>query len=805
MKTSLIRVYLFVLLSVCSGLLYAAAEQAAAIAQSLKQWNAELEQAAQTLANKDIDDGELKQLSEQLNGLRTDALAVSDDLAAQITPLQTELAALGPPPAKGAPKEPASLAAKRTSLNEQLAAIDGQTKELGLVISRTDDMLDQLSELRIRRFTQKIFTRGVSPLAPQIWQKGLPELQEKFASLNQQGTAWLAGETRETLTAELIHLTATLFVALAIVWPLSGWLSRKFGCTSAVQIPTYVELLRAALTVGFIRLLLPTSVTIAVYLVLAHDMLWTDAEQGVALCVLKALFMIILVSATSVAILAPSNGRWRLMPLNDNDARYVHKIILGLAWVFACDLVLDNWLSGVSMELTLLRKFWVGLLIAGLLLALLIRPQLWRMDIQHRRKISDKAGIWRAIRALMGILVLMIPVSAIAGYVALSRLLGTQIVLTGSLYILTSVVVALCNELIEEALNKETELGKKIRHHLELTEDGGELLLFWLKAAVNTVIYVGAILALLVIWGAGGEDISVWLYSVFFGFNIGGVTVSLSTLLIAITLFSAVLLLTRLCQRFLQQTFFPRTRIDLGIQHSIRASVGYIGFIIAAGLAVSTLGIDLSKLAIIAGALSVGIGFGLQNVVNNFVSGLILLIERPLKVGDWVVVNDKQGYVKNINVRATEIQTFDRAAVFIPNSTLISNPLLNWTHADKTGRVVLPVGVAYGSDTRKVEKILLEVADAHPAVMTVLAPSVLFKGFGDSSLNFELRAFVQDVDKVMKVSSDLCYEIDAAFKRENIEMPFPQQDVHWKDMARLETLVAKILQDKQVGQNDIQR
>ena len=173
-----------------------------------------------------------------------------------------------------------------------------------------------------------------------------------------------------------------------------------------------------------------------------------------------------------------------------------------------------------------------------------------------------------------------------------------------------------------------------------------------------------------------------------------------------------------------------------------------------------------------------------------------MLIERPIKVGDWVVVGDKQGYVQNIKVRATEILTFDRASVFIPNSDLISHPLLNWTHADKTGRVIVPVGVSYGTDTRKVHDILLEVAAAHPAIFRSPPPSVLFKGFGDSCLNFELRAFILEVDKVLAVSSDLCFEIDAAFRREGIEIPYPQQDVHWRDIDRLESLVEKILTEK---------
>lgn len=798
MKFEVFLACFFLLLSIFSGALCAQSSQERPIPKSLLQWNADLEQSSHAIASSNLDDEAFKHLREHLNELHNDALSARDKIASEVSHLHDELTALGPPPAKDAPGESTSIATKRKALNKQLTAVDGQVKEVDLVISRSDETLDQLSALRIHRFTQKIFSRGFSALAPEVWQRGIPDLQEKLSVVKNQFETWQSEETAESFKRELLHLTLTLLGILAVAWPFSRWFSQKFGRTTKEQIPTYVELFRAALAVTFVRILLPMSITVSAYLLLDYDLHWQGVAHNFAFSILKAFIMIILIAAVSRAILAPFRGRWRLMPLNDADANYVHKVILGLAWVFAVDLILDDWLSssGASLELIILRKFLVGLLIAGLLLALLVRRQLWRMDIQHRRKKSDKATIWRGLRALIGVLVLMIPVSAIAGYVALSRLLGTQIVLTGGLYILVGVVIALCTELIEELLSKETELGLKIRQNLELTDEGSELLVFWLKAAVNSVIYTSAILTLLVIWGAGGEDLNVWLYTALFGFNVAGVTISITTIFLAVALFSGILLLTRLLQRFLEHVILPRTRIDFGIQNSIRASVSYIGFIIAAGLAFSTLGIDLSKLAIIVGALSVGIGFGLQNVVNNFVSGLILLIERPIKVGDWIVVNDQQGYVKSINVRATEIQTFDRASVFIPNSNLISNPLLNWTHADKTGRIIIPVGVAYGTDTRKVQNILLEVASAHPAILKSLAPSVLFKGFGDSCLNFELRTCVQDVDKVSAISSDLCFEIDAAFRKEGIEIPYPQQDVHLRDIERLENLVAKILNEK---------
>ena len=792
------NLFLFLLLALCLSFAIKSAEtdHNKPISSLLLQWKADLQLANTTFSNPDLDTEALIHLREQLIEIRDSASDARNKINLEINSFQDQIITLSPPPVAGAPAESDSIS--RKSLNDRLAGLQEQLKQTDLVISGSDDTLKHLSVLQIQLFTKKIFSRGLSALNPKVWEKGIPEFCDKLIVVKNQFTVWQSAQTSQFIKSTFIHLTVTLLIIFVFIWTFSQWFSRIFGRTSKAQMPTYLELLRAALAFVFDRSLLLMSLTISGYLVLNHEFQWSESWHDFANAVVLALLMVILVVAVSRAMLAPFDNRWRLMPLNDADAIYVHKVIVGLAWVFAIDLVVKVWFdaNGASVELTILRQFWVGLFITVLLFALLMRRQLWRMDIQHRRKISNKSMIWRSLRALIAFLALMIPVSAIAGYVAFSRLLGTQIVLTGALYVLLSIFIALCNDLIEELLSKDAEIGDKIRHNLDLSEEGAEMLAFWLKAVATTVIYVCAILTLLVIWGAGGDDISTWLYSAFFGFKVAGVTFSISTLFLAILVLSGILLLTRLLQRFLERVILPRTRFDLGIQNSIRAAVGYIGFVLAAGMAISTLGIDLSKLAIIVGALSVGIGFGLQNIVNNFVSGLILLIERPIKLGDWVIVNDLQGYVKSINVRATEIQTFDQASVFIPNSNLISNPLLNWTHSDKTGRVVVPVGVAYGTDTHKVKNLLLESATAHSAVLNSMPPVVLFKGFGDSCLNFELRVFVKDISKMFTINSDLCFAIDAAFRKEGIEIPYPQQDVHWKDMERLENLIAKIMSSK---------
>jgi small-conductance mechanosensitive channel len=194
---------------------------------------------------------------------------------------------------------------------------------------------------------------------------------------------------------------------------------------------------------------------------------------------------------------------------------------------------------------------------------------------------------------------------------------------------------------------------------------------------------------------------------------------------------------------------------------------------------------DLSNLAIIAGAISVGIGFGMQSIVNNFVSGLILLVERPIKVGDWIVVGADQGLVKDIRVRATEIETFDRSSIVIPNSELISNRVLNWTLKERSGRGIIKIGVSYGADVDKVREILLEMADKRREILSYPAPQVVFMDFGASSLDFELRYFLRDIGDVMAVASSVRFELVQRFREEGIEIPFPQRDLNLRDIDKL--------------------
>lgn len=354
---------------------------------------------------------------------------------------------------------------------------------------------------------------------------------------------------------------------------------------------------------------------------------------------------------------------------------------------------------------------------------------------------------------------------------------------SGLVLVLAALLVMLLHRIVAGINSGRHPWQQRLRQRLGVATDKPIGELRWLLLSLHLLLWPTVVWALLHIWGwhERGADLTAWLFHT--GIRLGGVTVVPGKLLLGAIYFLVLLTFTRWLKRKIEQDILPRTGVETSTRQSIAAVFGYITFILAAVVGLSVAGFDFTKLAIIAGALSLGIGFGLQNIVNNFVSGLIILFERPLRLGDYVVVGQTQGFVRRIRIRATEIETWDRETVIVPNSDLLSNHLRNLNLRDRFGRVIVAVGVAYGSDTEKVKQVLMDAARAHPMVLQenevigISGPSVVFANFGASSLDFELRAYVRDSEQRTRTGSDLRFAIDAAFRNTGIEIPFPQQDV----------------------------
>ncbi|MGI9537366.1 MAG: mechanosensitive ion channel family protein, partial [Desulfocapsaceae bacterium] len=393
--------------------------------------------------------------------------------------------------------------------------------------------------------------------------------------------------------------------------------------------------------------------------------------------------------------------------------------------------------------------------------------------IRRPKNFKGERSLWSALT--LGIFPLLIIIAGISGYDQLAVVLFGRILSLIAATLTIRLMLLFISGLLELILNNTP--WKFIKNN-----------------AATIVQQVTPLLTLLhlILWIAFALVIA-WVYptlidafSALFSlkFTLGSIAITPGSVITVVMIIYITLLVSRALRAFLLQEVLPYHKVEKGVQLSIARLVHYailsIGFIIL----LRVLGFGLSQITILGGALGVGIGFGLQAIVNNFVSGLILLFERPIKVGDMIDVGTQVGEVKELGLRATTVQTFDNAEVVIPNSQLISGSVTNWTLAEKRIRVRVPVGVAYGTDVTEVFRILLSCAQANPSVLSTPKPTALFLAFGASSLDFELRAWIPDFSDKLTVLSELNQDIESEFQLAGIEIPFQQTDLHLRSIDR---------------------
>jgi small-conductance mechanosensitive channel len=289
--------------------------------------------------------------------------------------------------------------------------------------------------------------------------------------------------------------------------------------------------------------------------------------------------------------------------------------------------------------------------------------------------------------------------------------------------------------------------------------------------------------------------------------TLGESSYSLTDLLILGGLLFGLVLLARASTNLLRERILTRAGLNRGAQEAIAILTQYGAIFIGSLVLLQLWGFDLSSLTILASALGIGLGFGLQDIAKNFGSGLVLVFERPVQVGDFIEVAGLNGTVERIGARSTEIRTLDRVSIIVPNSRLLENEVINWSHRNPMSRLHLPVGVAYGCDPKAVESSLLEAASSHPKVLSSPPPQVLFKGFGDSALDFELLVWTAEPAQQFFLKSDLYFLLYAVLDRRQIEIPFPQRDLHLRSgifglSPQLESALLRLAEQVAQGRSD---
>ncbi len=772
------------------------------------EWRRALDAVQTALGGPEAQREALDELRAKVAAVRTAAAAARAGALAQRKPLADQLTALGPPPAKGQPPELPDVARQRQQLNDEIARYDSRVKQADLTIARAAALDLDNTRIGNEQLARLLLAREAPPFSRPVLEAAARQLADVLGLLGGAPVAWWSSSPFAQL--ELINLSwiaLLALLALGVGWPLRNWFLRRYGHRLDIAEPSYARRVLAAGAEGLARGLLPAIGFVALIAVLLGEELVTGLFADMVEGVLVGITFFSLTSALARAALAPDAPGWRIVPFEAQASRTLARRLTALAAAVAVTLVIGvatHPLRADARELFNLLGLIFDTLIAGLTLALLQR-RLWRIDssaeaeakadaepeAEAAQRAERKRWLWPALRLLIAATLVAVPILALSGYANLAAHIVSRVVITGLVVGAFLLLRTMLREVVALLLASDGPAASRMRSALALSEQGGRLFAFWAETALDFLLILSGIALTLRLWGVPSSTLGLWAGGALRGVEVGNIRLSLGDILLAILVFAAFWTATRLFQRLLNEKLLPQTRLDPGVRHSLSAFVGYIGFIAAAGFAIATLGLSVSNLAIIAGALSVGIGFGLQNIVNNFVSGLILLIERPVKVGDWIVVGQHEGFVTRISVRATEIETFRRASVIIPNSELLSGAVTNWTHRDKYGRLDIKVGIAYGSETERVRELLLACAREHRQVLSWPEPHVLFTEFGDSALQFELRAFIGDVEQRAFVSSDLYFAIDKALREAGVEIPFPQRDVNLRNAEAVARALAQ--------------
>jgi small-conductance mechanosensitive channel len=746
------------------------------IETAINGWQHELDRLESALQKPRLRYSELNDLRDELQRVRAGIEDFWKRLEPPLAAAKDQVALLGPAPAAGQPPEPEQAALNRAGLNYLFGLLSAGQAAVHSANLRIDQLINTIQDIRRKNFTTSLLQPVPGIYSYQTW-ANLPDYVPSATSRVRDLLVEWWDSVRDQNEVLLIGFEAIL---LWLVLTIAAWHGvHRLRRWAPDGEPPFWRRASSAAGVILLRILPVVAPIMFLYGMIAETHALPERVDWIFYSTAQSIIIIFAVNALVTTVFAPWSSQWRLIPASDRAAARICGLILTLAIAYGVTTLIYvvTRIVQAPFALTVAVAFPSSLLLAAIIVAILLTP----LDGQHQERMPSLRWL-TALRIPIWITVAAIVVCALGGYLALSRFLAQQLIVTGSILSFVYLLLLWVDGLMHGLGDDSAATGLWLKERAGLEQRRRKQLVLPIGLVLKFAVLVFSVPLILLQWGYRWPDIYDW-YSQFFGFQIGNTQVSFGVLLASIIVFGLAYAAARVFQGWLDAHVLKPAGISGGVRDSIRIGVGYVGIVIAALAAFSYAGFNLSNLAILAGAFSVGIGFGLQSVVNNFVSGLILLAERPIKVGDLVVVGGEEGYVRKISVRSTEVETSERARVLIPNSYFITEKVKNWTLRDNTRRVVIPISVGYGCDPRKVMATLLKVAQDNPNVMTTPAASVDFD-FGADSLNFKLYAFVYDLNKGGSTSTDLRIAILDAFNEAGIAMPFRQtgampQNMDW--------------------------
>jgi small-conductance mechanosensitive channel len=702
-------------------------------------------------------------LRSTISSVRADLAAKQADLEPQIAQIESRLKQLGAPPAAGAPPEEPTLTAERAALNRQYSELDGALKQTRLLQTRADQIAEHIAERRQAIFARQLFRQGASALDPSFWTRvavAVPEQARRVWALAQS----YAQHVRTAPSSDLGGAGLTLIALIAGAITLSRWWRNRFMLTWPLH-SRFTKAVASLAVAGTLTVRWPLLAFVCVRVLEAFDLLPAPFDR----LGLRFVVAVAIASAgrgIAAGLLAPGRPERRLVSSDEPTVQCLYERMIWAGRILALAMFLYGLHRATGAPGEIISA--TTIVFCGGIIGVVLNGLLCLRRIEDANTSAIPRTVW--LRPIAWVFVAAVTIMLVAGFTRFGAFLTVRLLATVAVIGLAYLLIQAVDALFTESISENSRRGQALARSLGIKPRNIGLAGTLLSGAIRVLLILLALLLVLGPWEVTTAELSEALEGVSFQLTIGEITISFRAILTALVVFAVTLFITRAAQRWLQASLLPRTTLEQSLQLSVATIFGYVGVIAAISLALAGLGIDLQKIAFVAGALSVGIGFGLQAIVSNFVSGLILLTERPIRVGDAIVVGAEEGWVRRIRVRATEIETYDRASVIVPNSMLITGTVKNWTHANTLARIVVKVSVRHGADAELVRKILLDLAAENPNVIKTPPPRVFLLGLSEKTMDFELRCVVDNVENGLGTRSDINFALLARFREAGIPL-----------------------------------
>jgi potassium-dependent mechanosensitive channel len=744
-------------------------------AQQLDDLRGQLDGVEKAMKAKEITDGQIDDLRTQANDISSKSGKVSGSMQDARQAAKARLDQLGPPPT-GGNKEPPEVVQARRDAQKAFDVIDGQIKQADAMGLEATQTANALSDLRRTRFQDRIARQTYSPLSRPFWSEPAKAFPRDSANVRDFATQASADISNSWTNGNRTALISCVLVGILLMTAVRFWIESRVRSLTANRMPPG-RLRRSALIMGItLTSALTTGLgTQLLYVGLNWGDTFSDETNEVAKAIVRLVFFGAFVAGLGRALISAKRPSWRLPTISDETALSLRRfpLMFSLAVVVFYFLRVLNRIIGTSLAAEVLTSS-----LQAVVLTILTALALVRLSRSHKATEEGSTEPPRPIWASLFIAAAWVAIVAswvglLAGFIAFASWIAGQVVWT--LIVISAIYLAmrLVDDLFETLLSQKGPMSARAQAifgtHPKLLDQAGVLL----SGISRLALFLFGLTAVISGFGAGTSDI-LDLASKLQQFKVAGVTLAPGQILGGIGVFFVGLLAVRVVKGWMADQYLPRTNLDPGMRTSLTTLLGYVGIVIVVSIALLSLGLSLQNIAWVASALSVGIGFGLQAIVQNFISGLILLAERPVKVGDWVVLDDAEGDIRRINVRATEIQVADRSTIIVPNSSFITKPVRNMTMANPQGRVLIKLPMPLDSDPVAVRDHVLEAMQGHQGVSEAPAPSVTLDSIDRAAMTFAIVCYVGSPRDVGGVKSDLLFDIIARLRGADIPLLRPQ-------------------------------